>query len=253
MSEARRFYRYITPGALFLIEMTIAVVMVEGAFTLFGHQRSVAAVWTMGLLELGFAATTSVLLGSVVGAGLLLSTLHHSISWRAYCQKTAGRDYKDWLKAARCRKLFVLRDRHGCDCPVEKLSLGQVWMLVNVFWHTRTREVKAIEGAEVRNESLWDIIHMCGANLWGAGVVALMGAAWCYWRIQTSPSDPLWLGWVVFSLLFALGCGNWWLKWLTFRHNLQQATFYVGSVILTQLEAEARTGAPVLVVPLEQE
>lgn len=237
MDEARRFLRYVTPGLVFAIEVTILFWVLRPDWVedklpkLFGRDSGVAFVFA-GLLASG-------------GLGIFFSAIHHGWHWR---RKGTIIDHTALLKRLIQEGVLELR---GVDLSVlsGEEARKRAWIIVTALWFQR-REGRQnhdqIKGAEPRVSALYDLVHSLGANriaTAAAGLFAFSIAA-AYSKLDLSLRPVLF-----FIGALALACGAFYIFHTSYRRVGKMAQAVTDQVLSDALVAERNTTQPVVTWP----
>lgn len=166
METYRRFLRFVIPGLIFLIELSLYLVL--SSYTEF--------LALINIPEHNIAVPISVLLVSG-GIGAFFAAVYHSlylfpvIRWITIDHRPAIIDFEKigWLELRR-------RDN---DQRIEgkKLTQRVAWRIVSAFWYKKGISSKRIKGAYPRVNTLNDIMHGTGTTVVGSFSAVL---AWIF-------------------------------------------------------------------------
>jgi hypothetical protein len=156
MDEARRFLRYVIPGALFATETLLLLLILIPDWTTQQLKENFRN-------ESGIGLAITVLLGSG-GLGFMFSTIHHYLYWH-FPGIHPGPDYVGWVQVLRSRNLIQLRESRTFieaeyGWPKEQI---EAWSLITGLWHERIGTNKTILAANPRADTLANIVHSIGA------------------------------------------------------------------------------------------
>jgi hypothetical protein len=166
MEEARRFLRYVIPGLVFLIEITLYLSLsVNGGF--------LKSLRDLGK-DLGFALLLFLASG---GLGFLLGVVYHSLYWTTgFCKLVVT--HLPLVKDCIERGWLKLQKREdGSELDVNVLTQSGAWRIVTAFWHERKESSQRIKAANSRTDSLTDIMHGLGTTFIGS-ILAIF--AWIF-------------------------------------------------------------------------
>ena len=183
MEEARRFLRYVIPGLLFFIEVSIYLFFSA-------HAQFIFSIREWGK-DLAFPITIFLASG---GMGFLLGVLYHSLYWTIGFRTFAVNHIpliqdcvnRDWLK--------LKRRANNSDLNVSQLTQTGAWRVVTAYWHERREFSKRIKGANDRTDSLTDIMHGLGATLIGS-LISI--PTWIYIHKKLVCSYPSWFYYIL--------------------------------------------------------
>jgi hypothetical protein len=167
MEETQRFLRYVMPGALFLIEALVLLILLGWLdwtqLKNFADMKSGGAIAIVGVLVLGLGAL-----------GYLFSIIHH---WTRESNWLGGFDHRQVIARLRRRGILMLVNaRNGETLRAEdEPDRVHAWVIVNALWHERAENDPKIKGANPRVDTLSDKVHSIGA--------ARVGAAFLYFVI----------------------------------------------------------------------
>lgn len=243
MEDYKRFFRYIIPGLVFIIEVSVYLLL--SAFDKF----SCLLKNNLDNLKdgIGIAVTAFLLSG---GIGYLLGVFYHTLFHIA-------RDKKDWdrkkiLKFVRHLLLAVLKiadhltlikdaaekkkwlklenRKNGVVIPVDRLTQAGAWRIATVFLNTRWVSSKRIKSAKQRLESYGDIMHGAGATFIGSVIAFIV---WAYLQYKLFGKYPSWWFWI-FSLFIIIA------HMLNYRHIVQDYQGVSNIIIANELQEEWR-------------
>lgn len=157
MEEARRFLRYVIPGLLFFIEVSIYLFFSA-------HAKFISLFRNFGK-DLAFPVTIFLASG---GVGFLLGVFYHSFYWTKGFRALAVNHMpliqdcieRGWLK--------LTHRGDGSELEISKLTQSGAWRVVTAYWHERRECSERIKAANARTDSLTDIMHGLGATLVGS-------------------------------------------------------------------------------------
>jgi hypothetical protein len=155
MDEARRFLRYIIPGALFATETLLLLLLLIPDWTIRQLKENFRNDSGIGL------AVTALLASGALG--FLFSTVHHYLYWH-FPKIHPGPDYVKWVKVLRSRNLIQLLESRTFkevqdDWPKKPI---EAWSLITGLWHERLGVNSTILAANPRAETLANFVHSIG-------------------------------------------------------------------------------------------
>lgn len=177
MEEARRFFRYVIPGLVFIVDVLATILILDyGKF----------------LNVLKEANNVGSILGMLVVSGRLgyiFSNIYFCLYWSF--KKCHAVNHVDVIKSL--KEKLIIRNTDGKNC-LENLDKHKSWVIMNLFWHCRLKEVKRIEGINPKNDQLTDITHGLGTTI----IASLSAAIMCLFLLSTkliefNYSNLLWL------------------------------------------------------------
>jgi hypothetical protein len=198
MEDYKRFFRYVIPGLVFIIEVSVYLLL--SAFEKFSYLIKD----NLGNLKdgIGIAVTAFLLSG---GIGYLLAVFYHTLFHIARNNKKSLSegfiaDHLALLKdAVENRKWLELQNRkNGEEISVDRLTQSGAWRIATVFLNTRMVSSKRIESAKQRLESYGDIMHGAGTAFTGS-IIAI--PAWLLIHYELSNNCPIWF--FLFSILIS--------------------------------------------------
>lgn len=182
MKETRRFLRYVIPGLVFIIEVSLYL-------CLFSCQGFVKSIKDIGNnLNVNIAFPVLVFLASG-GIGFFLGVIYHTIFGTAGFQLLAV-DHRPLIEDVD-RRGWLRLQRRGTGITVNATNLTQpgAWRIVNSFWHERTGSSERIKAANQVIDYLTDIMHGLGIALIGSVIAVL---AWLFIHFKFPAKFP-WL------------------------------------------------------------
>ncbi|MFA4932785.1 MAG: hypothetical protein WC625_07770 [Caldisericia bacterium] len=157
MEEARRFFRYIIPGLLFFIEISL--------YLFFSANNQFIQFLREWGKDISFSVTLFLTSG---GMGFLLGVVYHTLYWTKGIRRLVVNHVpliKDCVKRG---WLELARRRDGSNINISTLTQSGAWRIVIAFWHERRECSKRIKAANARTDSLTDIMHGLGVTLVGS-------------------------------------------------------------------------------------
>ena len=178
MEETRRFLRYVIPGLLFFIEISLYLF-----FSAYRQFISALKEWGKDL-----AFPVSLFLASG-GIGFLLGVFYHFLYLTKGFRKLAVTHLplikdcvkRDWLK--------LEKREDGSKLEIETLTQSGAWRVVTAYWHERRECSNRIKAANARTDSLTDIMHGLGATFVGS---VLTIPLWIYLHTKLVCAYPPW-------------------------------------------------------------
>jgi hypothetical protein len=167
MDEARRFLRYLTPGALFVAEAWLL------ARLLFPNWQALATLQQNSGLGLALAAV--LFTGAV---GFVLGAVHHATLNSGYGTRL---DYSGVVRhVVKSRTLAVADSASGEPwSSTQPLGRLEAFAIVTSVWHQLTELSPRLKSANTRAQQLADMAHSMGAAFVGSlgAPAAVFGAA----------------------------------------------------------------------------
>lgn len=166
MDEARRFLRYVIPGLVLIIEVSLYSWVSIDLF--FADKKFFEELKNL-FLKNNIAAPISAFLASG-GAGFLLGVIYYTAYWPILKRFSLGVDHTELINDAINRGWLKLRKREKDDTFVnaDKLNIFGAWRIVTSLWHERKESSEKIKAANPRIDSLTDIMHGSGTMFIGS-------------------------------------------------------------------------------------
>jgi hypothetical protein len=223
MEEARRFFRYVIPGLLFFIE--ISLYLFFSACTQFSQFLREYGK------DLSFPVTVFLASG---GVGFLFGVIY-SIGFREF----GGVNYKPLIQDCVERgwlKLVLRKD--GTNLSSSEVTQSVAWRIVTSYWHERRESSEKIKAANARTDSLTDIMHGLGATI--VGSICAFGF-WIYIHTVLAGSCP---SWYCFIIPLVLSC----LLGLNYYRVVKDCQSVVSIIMSDDIKSESeKNKAPVVV------
>ena len=217
VDDARRFLRFIAPGALFGLETAVLLLVLDPVWFLS------SLVELKNANGLGFAVAGLLASG---GLGFLFSAVHHQLHWQSWYSVVL--DHSALIQGLmEAKKLHVLvLTPSGVENPLnaKDVTREKALAVVGAMWHGRSDQ-PPIKGADVRVATLSDIAHSAGIACiasFSALATAIITASYI-----SDFSPHLW-PFVRFVFAVALGVASIWLFGRTY--------FRVGSLSQAVIE-----------------
>ncbi|MGE0636786.1 MAG: hypothetical protein AB7G44_04290 [Bacteroidia bacterium] len=148
MEEAKRIIRYILPGMVYIIllSLTFAILRTSDVKSLIAHPEkyniNIAEVFGIFVLSGGLGYIFSII---YFGLNWLLSdlTVKHVYNHRNVLQGLISSD-----------KLEIIDD-NGNGIDFKMINRRDAWYITNVLWHSRTKWVKSVEGVHLKLDSYY--------------------------------------------------------------------------------------------------
>ncbi len=197
MEDYKRFFRYVIPGLVFIIEVSVYLLL--SAFDKFSYLIKD----NLGNLKdgIGIAVTAFLLSG---GIGYLLAVFYHTLFHIVRNKKSFWgcfiADHLALIKdVAENREWLELQNRkNGEEISVDRLTQSGAWRIATVFLNTRMVSSVRIESAKQRLESYGDIMHGAGTAFTGS-IIAI--PAWLLIHYELSNNCPIRI--FLFSILIS--------------------------------------------------
>ena len=197
MEDYKRFFRYVIPGLVFIIE--ISVYLLLSAFDKFSYLIKD----NLGNLKDGIGIVLSAFLLSG-GIGYLLGVFYHTLFHIVRNKRSFwGYFIADHLSlirdAVENRRWLALQNRNnGEEISVDRLTQSGAWRIATVFLNTRWLSSKRMKSAKERLESYGDIMHGAGPAFTGSIITI---PVWLLIHYELSNNCPI--GVLLFSILIS--------------------------------------------------
>jgi len=157
MEEARRFLRYVIPGLILMLEVSLYLLLSS-------YQPFVESI--KGLGE-GIAFPLSAFLASG-GVGFFLAVIYNTL-FSIPGMRLLTVNHLPLINDAVNRGWLELRARaNGGEFNIENLTQLGAWCIVATFWHERRDSSPRIKGATPRVNLLADIVNAAGTIFMGS-------------------------------------------------------------------------------------
>lgn len=199
MEDYKKFFRYVMPGLVFIIEVSVYLLLSE-------FEKFICLIKdNLGNLKdgIGIAVTAFLLSG---GIGYLLGVFYHTLFHMIRNKKSFWGyfivDHLALIKDAIENTEFLeLKNReNGEVISVDRLTQSGAWRIVTVFLNTRWMSSKRIKSAKQRLESYGDVMHGAGTTFIGS-VIAFV--VWAGLQYKLFGEYPSWWFWI-FPPLFSI-------------------------------------------------
>lgn len=197
MEDYKRFFRYVIPGLVFIIEVSVYLLLSE-------FEKFICLIKdNLGNLKdgIGIAVTAFLLSG---GIGYLLGVFYHTLFHMVRNKKSFWGYFivdhlaliKDTVEST---EFLELRNReNSVAISVDRLTQSGAWRIVTVFLNTRMESSERIKSAKHRLESYGDIMHGAG-TMFISSVIAI--PVWLLIHYNLSDNCPTWI--LLFSILIS--------------------------------------------------
>ena len=230
MGDAKRFLRYLMPGAFFVSHVVLCLYVLSPE-TLAAATAKLAE-YTWGWADGGVAVT--VFGGLVVAAiGYFLGLVHHLLLGHLWGEHWGFQDYRPFLGLACRRKLLRIetRDESLRSVLPERLNYDGAWRVVCALWREREKSPR-IKKSHTRNEANADLMHGAGTTLVGTGVVFAAGLFFAV-RLAVNPlAGGIWWPLVLGALVCLVPLL---VAWFSFRRLVGQATGFLETILWNEL------------------
>lgn len=197
MEDYKRFFRYVIPGLVFIIEVSVYLLLSAKEFSNW-------IINNCNNLKDGFdIAVTAFLLSG--GIGYLLGVFYHALFHMVRNTKKFWGcfivDHLSLLKDAIKRNWLNLERREDGNEVITPDGLTQegAWRIVTVFLNTRMESSERIKSAKQRLEGYGDIMHGAG-TMFVSSIIAI--PVWLNIHYNLSNNCPIWI--LLFSILIFL-------------------------------------------------
>ena len=216
MKEAQRFLRYVIPGLIFLIEVSLYLFLsTPYEFVQFVKD------WKL-LKNSGTPISTFLISG---GLGFFFGVFYHVLYWRGclpvvkHCRLIKVAINRNWLKLNQ-------------EFNVKELDQMQAMCLIMAFWHERKESSIRIKEANPRVESLTDIMHGLGTAFIGS-IIAIPLWLFIYWKFaEKSPCTFSFVITLIISLLVVI------THYYNYKNVVTNVQRVVNIIIADELEEE---------------
>lgn len=165
MEDYKRFFRYVIPGLIFMIEVSVYLLL--SAFKEFSPLISNNLD---NLKDIGIVVSVFLVSG---GIGYLFGVIYHNLfhkirNWK-YSELLIA-DHLSLVKDTINRNWLELKNRRNNQKPIDidRLTQTKAWHIATVFLNTRMECSKRIKAAKPRLESFGDIMHGAGTTSIGS-------------------------------------------------------------------------------------
>jgi hypothetical protein len=155
MDEARKFFRYIIPVAVYALETGLFLWIILPSWTIQQLDRLQDSEW-WSVAIIGIAGSG--------GLGFLFNTIHHWLNLH-FPTLHASMAYRELIMNLKSNGVLVLRDsRTRLEAPLEWPNKEvQAWSILSGLWHERAGKDSKIHMSNQRAESLANLVHSTGA------------------------------------------------------------------------------------------
>lgn len=163
MEEAKKFFRYITPGIVFLLVIIILLFISQPFIMLKIFIKALGDSNNPTLLFVALIASG--------GIGFIFSLIHHFLFWRIYSWlewTSLIYDHRNILKNLEGQKYLEFVNQKNEPVKAKKISLENAWKVVCSIWYANIETSTPIKGSEKRTSSLSDIMHGTGTSFVGS-------------------------------------------------------------------------------------
>jgi hypothetical protein len=229
MNEARRFLRYIFPGMIFFILLSLYLFISAR-----GQLLKAVKGFMQGAGGGGGVLQAGVFILFVAGVGYFFATIYHSISKinRLRLPNPSG-----LLKDAQKKEWVVVINRSKKDdIPFDidkKYTSTKAWSILGAYYHARIH-VEKFRDAHVRIESLNDTLHGLGASA-VASIASLL--AWIPLHNYLTGYSPI--CWLCYLLFFLVSC----FMFLNYILTGQEAERFIDGITSQFMAEESCDGA----------
>ncbi len=226
MNETRRFLRYVIPGLLFFIELSLY---------LFMSNQDQFEKW---IKEWSGSITFPVTLFLVSGAiGFFLSLVYYAFHRIKYLKSFFG-SFLPLIEFCIYMKWIILFNRKdGLPLDSKYLSHSGAWRVVTAYWHERIKSSKKIKSANPRTDSLADIMQGLGSAFMGSILVI---GVWIFIHFQLDGcSDQLIVPFVLSIVIIIIHLIN----FINVRKDLYSV---VSIIMIDELKEKHVEGKPII-------
>ncbi len=227
MEDYKKFFRYVIPGLVFIIEVSVYLLLSE-------FEKFICLIKdNLGNLKDGIGITITAFLLSG-GIGYLLAVFYHTLFHKIRNRESFWgcfiADHRALIEdTVKGRRWLKLKNReNGVVIPGDRLTQAGAWRIATVFLNTRMASSKRIKSAKQRLESYGDIMHGAGTTFIGS-VIAFVVWAWLQYKLFGE--YPSWWFWV-FPSLFSI------LHILNYIHIVRDYQGVSNIIIANELQEE---------------
>jgi hypothetical protein len=156
MNEAKRFFRYITPGLVFAVEFILILSVLRWDW--------VATHATLAVKDAALSAAVALFL--VTGAiGFILSSVHHSIHWSEWSlfRRLAALNHVASIRWLVEQHEIELRSTsNGDGINAADIDRWVAWNVLTAVWHQTIGVSNSLRGAHKRADAFSDLLHGTG-------------------------------------------------------------------------------------------
>lgn len=171
MEEYRRFFRYVLPGLIFAIELSIFVFLsdieeLQRTINFILYHNKISEIIGIGTSIVAFLATG--------GLGYIFGSIYH-VSFHIIRNKGTryvGVDHRSAVVNAASNNWIALKKIENDDYDVDskQITPSGAWRIITSYWNERVETSQIIKSAEPRSKSLADILHGTGTSFIAASV-----------------------------------------------------------------------------------
>jgi hypothetical protein len=155
MDEARRFFRYILPGCIFIIQLVIGIAISDPWF--FTEQR----IDLLKTMNIGTTIFASLILTGVFG--YVFTTAYYVLHWCSWIPFFTPLDHKSVLKDMIDEQIItVYNSKNHRECLYDLPAIDFV-SLFTFIWYSNQSSGNILEKIEKTSERLANIKHGTGA------------------------------------------------------------------------------------------
>lgn len=177
MEEARRFLRYVVPGLILIIEVSLYLGI--------SAYEDFISIFKENVIDKDISVPLSVFLASG-GIGFLLGIIYRDLlillNWISgikfsFFIRHLIVDHVSLIKDAvdGSHNWIELKERGDCKkVDISMLKQDGAWRIVTSFWHERKETSDSIKSANARIDSMTDIMHGLGTSFIGSIVASIL-------------------------------------------------------------------------------
>lgn len=174
MKEAQRFLRYVIPGLVFIIEVSIYLLISA-------NQDFIDLIkkWRTEITSISFVISVFLASGGIgFWFGIFYRVLYWSRDYRIKVFKPLSIipivNHSSLIKDSVIRNFLVLRSSDSKEVNPNNISQLEAMCIVNAFWNERKESSKKIKEANPFVDRLTDIMHGLGAAYIGSIIAILV-------------------------------------------------------------------------------
>ena len=179
MEDARRFLRYVIPGLVLILEVSL--------YLLLSSKREFIQFLKNYGQNAGLPISTFIASG---GIGFILANIYHYIYWSRLFRWLVP-DHRQLIRNAVKRGWLKLEDRRSgeemAEVAIKRLTQKHAWLISSSLWYAKLGSSERIKGAEPVVDRLVDIMHSLGSLCVGA-VIAI--GVWLFAHFELSRALP---------------------------------------------------------------
>ncbi len=227
MEETKKFLRYVIPGLLFFIEISL--------YLTFSAQEDFFNQFKKLNTSIEFPLTIFIASG---GLGFFFSLVYYAISHKKPFNKINYKQFigecidKNWIQ--------LINRRNNSIVNMDLLSSNAAWRIIASFWHERRESSDEIKASNSRTDSLADILNSLGSSFVGSIFAILF---WILIHSKLTHCDyNLYVLWfpLIISIIIT------YIHWINYL-QVRQDTHSIVSIIMTDVLIKEFNGKPTVI------